>query len=260
MAQKKIQVTKDYRLFERSSENRITNIKKHKKLVDSMKTYGFLPEFPIVVFKNGTGKWKVRDGQHRLMIAESQGLPVYWIEASQDWDVAKINCAAKGWVLRDYAEKFKANGNKHYAEGLEFADEHHLPVGTAFALLAGYTNFSNTQDAFVDGTFKIKDRSWADAVAAIYSPLVALASPVRNARFIEACMAVCRVKDFDANRLLRNVKRCREKLVAYSTRDAYLDMLEEIYNFGCHHLVGLKAAALMAMRDRSAAQPKKKAG
>lgn len=63
-------------------------------------------------------------------------------------------------------------------------------------------------------------------------------------------MSVCRVPDFDAGRLLQCAARCRERLVSYSTRDAYLGMLEEVYNFGRKQLFGLKSAAVMAMRDR----------
>lgn len=257
-ASRKVNVTKDYRLFTRSSENRNLCPKKHKKLEQSMKQYGFLPCFPIVVFRGANGKLIVKDGQHRLAIAETLGLPVHWIEETIDFDIATINCTSRVWVLRDYAEKYSANGKAAYVEGLEFADANHLPIGTAFALLGGTTSFGNVQTAFIDGTFKIKDRSWAESVAYVYTSLIELAPEIRNARFIEACMAACRVAEFDAARVIHNAKRCREKLVAYSTRDAYLEMLEEIYNFGRAKLLGLKAAATMAMRDRNAVVTKKR--
>ncbi len=259
-AARKIQVTKDYRLFHRhEGENRPLNIKKHKKLKDSMSLYGFLSCFPIVCVRGEDGRLIIKDGQHRHMIAESLGLPVYWIEEEVDFDVAVVNCTAKIWALRDYAQKHAVNGLSSYGEGLEFAAQHGLPIGTAFALLAGTTTFSNCTDQFIDGTFTIKDRKWADAVAGIYGPVTTMSAQVKNQRFIEACMAVCRVKEFNQKRLLANAERCREKLASYSTRDAYLDMLETIYNFGRKDLVGLKALATMAMRERNAAKPKRKA-
>lgn len=252
MSAKKIQSTKNYRLFERhSSENRPLDIKKHKKLLESMKLYGFLECFPIVVVRNEKGQLIVKDGQHRLTIAETLGIAVHFVEESVDFDVAVVNSTAKVWVVRDYAGKHAANGLKQYQEGIDFADRHSLPVGTAFSLLAGTTSFSNVQDAFMDGSWKIKDRDWADAVAGTYGPLVAMSPVMKNARFIEACMAACRVSGFDAARLIAGAERCREKLVAYSTRDAYLDMMEAVYNFNRKNLVGLKAAAVMAMRERN---------
>lgn len=257
MATRKVQATKNYRMFGRSDENRPLDLRKHKKLFDSLKLYGFLPSFPIVCFRDSKGQWIVKDGQHRLAIAESLGLTVYWIEETTDFDVAVINGTPKTWALRDFAQKWAANGKADYQAGLDFADQHHLPVGIAFSLLGGTTSLGNIQPAFGDGTFRIKDRKWADSVAGIYSPLVDFSAALKSARFIEACMAVCRVDDFDPKRLLANAERCREKLVSYSTRDAYLDMLETVYNFGRKQLVGLKSQAVMALRDRCAVKPKK---
>jgi len=249
----KVSVTKNYRLFGRSQENRPLDVKKHRKLLLSMQQYGFLPCYPIVCQRNGGKELVIKDGQHRLMFAEKLGLPVYYIVEEVDFDVATINCTAKTWALQDYAQKHATNGKKMYRAGMEFAEEHKLPLGTAFALLSGTTTFSNVQESFVDGTFRIKDREWADLVASVYSALVSLSRDVRNARFMQACMAACRVEEFNPTRLIQNARRCRDKLVSYSTRDAYLDMLEVIYNFGRKELLALKVAATMAMRSRSAA-------
>lgn len=250
---KKIQATKNYRLFGRSDENRPFDMKKHRRLMESMKLYGFLQEFPIVCVRDSKGNLVVKDGQHRLAIAESLGIAVFWIEASKDWDVAVVNSTAKPWVVRDYAEKHAANGLSQYAEGLAFADQHHLTIGVAFSLLSGTTSFGNAQRQFIEGTFKIKDRKWADDVASVYTALTGLSPDrhFRNARLIEACMAVCRVPEFEPKRLIANAERCREKLVPYSNRESYLSMLEAVYNFGRTKLFGLKSAAEMAMRDRN---------
>ncbi len=253
----KINVTKNYKLFGRSEENRPVNLKKHRPLELSMKEYGFLRSFPISCRRDSTKGLIVKDGQHRLAIAETLGLPVFWVEDPVDFDIAKVNNGQEKWQVRDFADKYAANGITAYRDGLEFADRHRLPIGTAFALLSGYTCFTGCKDAFVAGKFVVKDRKWADNVAAIYVPLVTMAPLMKNVRFIEACMAVCRVPTFEAKRLLQNAERCREKLVPFSTREAYMDMLESIYNFGRAKLVGLKAEATMLMRERSPIKPKK---
>jgi hypothetical protein len=79
-----------------------------------------------------------------------------------------------------------------------------------------------------------------------------LSGDVRNMRFMEACMAVCRLEGFDVERMLSCSSRCRERLLSYSTRDAYLDMIEEVYNFGRSKLVPLKMPAIEVMRKRNA--------
>lgn len=252
----KIVNTRNYRLFDNDGENRPLDVATHKNLTQSMRAYGFLPCFPIIVVRDGN-KLIVKDGQHRLAIAETLGLPVYYVEVKTSFDIARINNTAKNWIPRDYARKFSTNGVKAYEEGIEFANQHKLALTTAFALLAGTTHFSNCQHLFYSGAFKVKDREYADRVAGLYTPLVKLSPALRkNTRLLEACMAVSRVEDFDAERLLRNAKRCPEKLMSYSTREAYLEMLEDVYNFRHQKLVGLKAAATMVMRERSAAKPK----
>jgi hypothetical protein len=258
MASRKIQATKNYRMFSRSEDNRATDVKKHKGLMESMREYGFIPSFPIVCYRDKNGKLIVKDGQNRLEIAETLGLPVYWCEEEIDFNIAKVNSTSLTWRLQDYAHMFAKNGNAAYQEGLEFTGQNGLPIGIAFALLAGKTGYTNIKSEFVSGKFKIKDRKWAEAVAGIYVPLVALSDDIKNARFLEACMAVCRVKDFDAERLIHSAKRCRDLLVSYSTREAYLDMLQEIYNFGRSKLVDLKVSAVMAMRERNATVAAKK--
>lgn len=257
-AERKVNATKDYRLFTRTGDNRDLDVKKHKRLLKSMKEYGFLPCFPIVCVRTKSGKLNVKDGQHRLAIAEMLGIQVFWVETTEDFDVATINSTSIIWKLRDYCKRFADDGIKSYQEALEFSDLHSVPIGLAISILGGTVSFTNVSIAFYDGKFEVVDRELADKFASIYVPFVSLNRVLRNARFIEACIAVCRVKNFDVNRLVSNAGRCREKLVQFASRDAYLEMLEAIYNFKRSNLVGLRAEATMAMRARNPANGKMK--
>jgi hypothetical protein len=252
MASKQIKHTRDYGMFERSSDNRPVDMRKHSGLIESMKQYGFLPEFPIVCVPGKNGKIIIRDGQHRFQAACSLGLYIYWIDASRDFDVAILSKGQRPWVPSDYAHKWADNGVQAYRDGLEFAEKYKLPIARAFSLLAGTTSFTNIADEFRNGTLKIKEPEFAATVAGLYAAFVKASPSVRNDRFVEACIAVCRVNGIDISRLIGGMARCREKLVAYSTREAYLEMLEDIYNFGRKVSVGLKAEAMNAMRIRSA--------
>lgn len=249
---KQINVTKNYGQFIRSEENRPVDLKRHRKLVESMKEYGFIPEFPIVCVRDKDDRLIVKDGQHRLAIAFQLGIPVFWVESDIQFDTAKINCTSKTWVAKDYANTFAMSGKVDYQEGIDFAAQHGIPVTIAFSLLGGTVSWGNVSGAFFAGEFKVTDKRWAGSVAGIYKVLSGLSSKVRNSRFIAACMAVCRVEGFDPKRLLSNAERCPDKLLSYSTRDAYLEMIEDIYNFGRAKLVPLKIEALTAMRERSA--------
>jgi hypothetical protein len=261
MSSLKINSTKNYRLFTRSSDNRDTNPGRRRRLKLSMQKYGFLPYFPIVC-KRVDGKLVVMEGQHRLAIAETLGIAVHWVEADKDFDIAEVNSTAEVWRVRDYAEKFSKNGLTAYTDGLEFAKTHRLPITIAFALLSGNATWSSVVGQFISGAFKIKDRPYAEMVAGLYGPLTALSPDIKNARCLQACIAVCRVKEFEPGRLIHGATKCREKLVSYSTREAYLGLFEELYNFNRQRLFGLRAAATQVMRSRSAvvvAAAKKKA-
>ena len=254
----KVCKTKNYRMFNRDKENRFLDVKKHKKLKLSMKRYGFLEAFPIVCYRDKDKKMVVKDGQHRLAFAEELGLDVYYLITNDDFNISIINDTPSLWKPIDHARKYAANGNSVYQEGIEFADKHNIPVGKAFALLAGTTTYNNILKPFTEGNFKIKDREWADMVASVYLTLIKM-SPMINAncRLLEACMSACRVEEFDPDRLLSGAARCRDKLVNYSTREAYMEMLEFVYNFGRKQLFPLKIKSQEAMKARISVFEKK---
>ncbi len=257
MATPKLQATKDYRLFIRSADNRPLDPAKHKRLRKSMEKNGFLPCYPIVCIRDRNKHLVIYDGQHRLAFAESLALAVYYVVLEQGFDIAQVNSTQEKWNTRNFAETYAAQGKVAYQEGLEFADRHCISTGIAFGLLAGTTSWTNVKNEYYGGTFRIRDKQWAEMVGTIYSAIVSKAPKLRNARLIEAAMAITRVKGFDVQRLIVGVDRCLDKLQPYSTRDAYLEMLEVIYNFGRKQLVGLKVAAIQAMRDRNFKHGKK---
>lgn len=245
-----IKVTHDYSIFETSPDNRRVQAKKHKKLGASIKKNGVLPYWPIVVFRNGSGKMKILDGQHRLFFAEANHLPVYYIEADQEFNIAEINNTQKTWQLVDYVEVFIDQGKRDYREALEFSTTHHLCLGRAFAVLAGHTTISAVKDDVERGTYKIRDREYAERVASTYCPVVELERALRKDAFLDACMAACRVEDFSPSRLADGAKKCRSKLINYAERDGFLSMMEEIYNHNRRSLFPLRIKAIEVMRSR----------
>jgi hypothetical protein len=248
----KLNVTKDYSLFHHDPANRPLELPAHLPLKRLMDKWGFLPEFPIVCYRKN-GKLYIKEGQHRHAFAEELGLPIYWIETNSDYDISEIQAGMKKWSVANYAGRWAAAGIKDYEECIAFADRYGLQMGHAAALLSGVVNASLIRRKFQDGEFRVTDRKWADSVGSMYSEIVALEKAVKSSRFLEACMAVCRVPDFEPARFIHNAKKCRDRLIAYSTRDSYLEMIEEIYNRGRQTLLGVKAAATMAMRERNVA-------
>ena len=88
-------------------------------------------------------------------------------------------------------------------------------------------------------------------MAIVYQQIAGMDSRLKNSRLVEALVAVHRVADFDSKRFSSNLHQCQEKLKPYSTRDGYLEMLEDIYNFRKKILYPLKNNALNVMRSRN---------
>lgn len=258
MATHVVRSTKDYSLFELSPENRQICLNKHRKLEASMQKYGFLRCFPMACYKRGT-KWVIKDGQHRFEVAKKLALPVWWVESPDDFDVADTAQGQVTWNAADYVNRFIRRGLKAYIELQDFCDAHRISIQVGAKLLSGTVSFGNITQKFYAGELVIKDRRWADVVASCYTGLANLSASVRNARCLEACMWAARVPKFDAGRLLSNAERCVDRLRPYSTRDAYLTMIEEVYNFHRKQLVPIKIAAEQAMRERNALNAKRKA-
>lgn len=257
----KILSTSDYDLFKYSKDNRPLRLEKHRHLHNSMRLYGFLPCFPIVVYYDNKGRLIVKDGQHRLAIAEDLSLPVYYVVEETDFDVAISNNAQRPWVFADYAEKWAAQGKKEYQELLAFASRHKVPAIAAFKLLCG-TVSPVYREEFVAGKFYARDYLFAEKAVGVYAALAMAQPQLRNAEtLITACMMACRAEGFDPARLLKNLPRCLTKLKGYTNKDGYLDMMEEIYNFDARYgrLFPLKIEVAKAMRTRNPINKKKAA-
>uniref|UniRef100_A0A6M3KW12 ParB-like N-terminal domain-containing protein n=1 Tax=viral metagenome TaxID=1070528 RepID=A0A6M3KW12_9ZZZZ len=248
----KFQATKNHGLFVPSDHNRPVTLRGRKGLVESMRKHGFLPYYPIVC-KRVNWTLQIVDGQHRLAAAQVLGIPVWYVvvRESDDFNVAEVNAEQKPWTNRDYAECFAAmdGGNKHYQAVLDFSKTYHVAVSLAAGVLAGVTTFHIVRRSFKAGTFQIASKTFAAEVLTLYLELGALESSIKGQRMLTACLAVCKWSGFSGSRLLQGAKRCREKLVPYGTRDAFLGMFEELYNYGRAKKAALRIEALNAINE-----------
>jgi hypothetical protein len=239
-------------MFHVSEDNRPLDVSKRKALRDSMKAYGFLKSFPLSCFRNGDKKLIVKDGQNRLAIAEELGLPVHYFVEDVNYDIATVNNAQQKWTLNDYAMKWAANGRKDYSTLLAFLESHSLPIGLGMALLCGACSANgDLMRKFREGRFQVSDYDFADRVAGVFTQLGVLSKDVKIRNCLAALIAAMRISGFDPKRLIDGAKRRPEKLKAYATRDCFLDMIEDLYNFNRTKLVPIKMPALQILRERN---------
>ena len=247
-----ITITKDYDLFHLIDKNRRIDIKKHKGLYRSLQKNGYYNFYPIICLRGG-GKLYIQDGQHRLAIARELKIPVSYLVTKFEIDIPAVNAVPVKWSYLDYVEAWISAGKGEYQKGLDFYNRHSMSITKAFTLLSGRVNFAGFKDTFISGGFKIKSYEMAERVAGMHDVFYSLSKHMQGQRFVEALQAVAMVKGFEPNRLMQNVVKCREKIIPYSTRDAFLDMLQDIYNFRKRALFPLKIQAIQAGKARNPA-------
>lgn len=263
MPNPKLQRTKDYSKFVFAKGNRDVTVNhlrpQHKALKASMEKYGFLPFFPIAVYADGNGKLVITEGQHRFTFAREMGLDVYYVIHEEPVDIAEINQCAATWTPNDYCKKWLHDGNKEYERAADFAEQYGVPLTIAFSMLAGSASWSSAvKKKFERGEFRITNSKFATRVASIYKNLCEINKSAKHNQMVRSLWACCLVPHFEETRLINTARRRPEMLVRVGSVDAWLDILQDIYNFGRSAKVPLKFEAQEASRSNSRAMPRKK--
>lgn len=229
-----IHKTTDYQIFDNTCLNRTLKPAKHKRLLASMKKYGFQWWHPIVCRKSGR-LLLVIGGQHRLQFAKELGLPVYYVILTER-DATKLPSIPEGeatnvpWDIRDYAESNAAQGKESYQHLLEFCSQYELPVSYAASILSGSMQFGGVKDSYVNGDFEVTDLTFAKSIASIWLTIRRIDPSVTSGNLMQALAAICRVDGFDVERMTSKIERHKHLLERQVSKDYYLKLLERIYN------------------------------
>jgi hypothetical protein len=209
---------------------------------------------PILCIRDPQGRLIVKEGQHRLLAAIEAQVPVIWYEPAKDFDIARVASIKKNWSNDDHAHRYMVAGIPDYTAVKEFSDTNRISILAAACLLAGSPPSSAVSKAFKTGTYRVTEAKFAQRVITFFNALSQLQTSLRNNTFLNACVSVHHVSIFNPDRLYRSAKRLPNALKSYSTKDAYLTMLEEIYNhhYSHEHKIALRMLANTAMAKRMA--------
>lgn len=228
-----IQETTNYDRFELFEFNR--DVGKTTALERSMLAYGWLDPYPMHVVKNGSGKLKIKAGHHRFHVARKLGIPCkYVIAEDQGETIQELEVATRPWTLQDYLASYCRVGNEHYINVKNYLELTGIPIQCAISMLAGQTAASGNQNKkFKAGTYKVSDEKHAYDVACLVIGCSDRGVKfARNFGFVQALSAVCRVKEFDNELFLARVKLHVGMMTAQPAKDAYLSVIEQVYNYG----------------------------
>ena len=249
----KIHQTRNYGMFVPDAVNRPITEHDHSRLNrlrEKMKKYGFLPCFCLWCVPLPDGKRKVKDGQHRLAIAEELSLPVYYMDYDRD-DIqsSDLGGTSANWSLSDFVYSYAAQGKPDYKELIEFQQEHGLSLGTCASILYGYSANSGSVIKMVrTGDYTVRDRKGAKRIVAIIEAISRHVDWAINKGSVGAISRFVHVKEFNDEQFISKIDQYPAMLTKQPTIDMFTDMFDALYNYCSKSKIPL---SFMAKQDAS---------
>lgn len=217
--------TKDYDRFKFYKMNREVDYHHcEKKIQESLLVHGWLKSFPMIVDRD----LRIRDGQHRFVIAKKLGLeiPVMIVEHFDDEDMFCINNASKRWTSLDFLHYHMQRGDKNAKILYDLAKDYKLSVRFILTL----AHFNHNVISMSSATFR--DFNKAEMIKKInlineISDFIKLKSERINC----ALVTIIEHPQYDHNRFLAKLDYQRDKIHRCTNVSSYIDLFQEIYNY-----------------------------
>jgi hypothetical protein len=221
-----IKKTNDYSMFKTLEGNRNLNKVHLERLKKSMEVQYLL--CPIIV----NNKYEIIDGQHRYQAAKDLKLPVYYFVVKNYGlpEVQRFNSNQKNFGYDDFLQGYCDLGYDDYIILHEFKSKYNLDWNSSFLLLTGRSG-SHVGDEFKNGNFKIKDLKKADLLASRLTDFGKYYKGFLRRSFVQAFYQMVNTKNYDHLQMLNKLRYMAEEMRDCTNKDAYISMLERIYNY-----------------------------
>ena len=233
--------TTTYSLFKKHSSNRVLNNSNLNRIKNSVKLCNRLRYYPIVV----DADMRVIDGQHRLEAAKTLGVPVFYtiIKDATTQDIIMPNTAQKGWMVDDFVNFYKNEGNEDYKKLDEFMQKYHHTTREALLLLKGRL-CQKDRVKFKDGMFKFPDQNAIaralelrdhieDVKIFLCTKFVTNENRhiLKNLNFQYALLEFFSAKSVDFNVFMKKLEMKLDCIRPCTSRTNYIDLFKQIYNY-----------------------------
>lgn len=230
----KLQFTRDLSIFEMHELNR--DLAEKPALEESMKTHGFMPSSPIQCIRNGGARLKVIRGHHRLDYAKRLGIGVWYVIDPTVTEIFELEGdSSSHWSIKDFLHARAKAGDADCAKVIVFQKRYGIAQGAAISLMAGESAGSdNAQRKVKQGKFRVsRDLTHANLVGELVNFCRASgAACAVTSGFVKALSAVARVPEFEPQIFRDRVKKMPSLLALQATTKSYLELIEEVYNYG----------------------------
>lgn len=236
----KIYKTTDYDRFTFIKGNRVVSRGHVNRLKKSVQKRNLLHKNPILVMVTEDNKLGVIDGQHRLVVCQELGLPVYYDignELTLD-DVKLLNVTVKMWSLKDSMHRYIELGDENYMTLKKYVSEYKVGFTNAIAILASEPTlekeFNASYEAFKDGNFEIinydEKLNFTQSITG-FKQYISTERVWSHRLFMRALWRLYYGGEVDMNLLLQKYRETGTAVIGYAgTEVEYLRQLEDVYN------------------------------
>ena len=243
-----IQSTTDYSKFKIDPTNRTINQDHLDRLYDAINKKNLLREFPILVRPDGT----VLDGQHRLKVAESLGVPLFYIVTDDmtTEDVPSTNALVSKWKAQDWLDVWCAKKEPNYIALAGFLRQYpFLKLNNAINLCT-YGDRSNLHIAFKHGKYQCNDLDFAHEVARAILDFAPHVTFYKDPLFVYAVANLLEHEEYNHERMMQKMAYMSRKIVKCPDMNTYMEMFTEIYNYRTHEANRVRFEKLASASSR----------
>lgn len=231
--------TRDYALFGAIVGNRSLNQAKIDKIcADVQAGFNMLPYVPIIVCEKDD-KLAIIDGQHRKVVSERTGNPVYYVVCNTLTlkQIAMLNSRGEKWKPQDFLNCYVNLGIPDYIKLRDFIKSTGVPVGVSIDMLMFNAPKANNGggEAFQDGNFKCLYYDDAVRIAQCTEDVFGRYAFSKDRYLLAAVQELMNKGKCDFDRLKVKVKAAPVMMDKQTDKKRYLDNIERVYNFKVHN-------------------------
>jgi hypothetical protein len=224
--------TKQYSKFIYVKGNRPIDPNHVKKLAESIHEKNLLHLNPVLV----TSKMQVIDGQHRIEAAKLLKIEIYY-EVSDEItksDMSRLNKNKKNWTITDYINYYCEEGYQIYIRFRDFANENPQFKLSVLLKIVLPSDGSEYTKSVQDGVLNISNMDKAKKIIDAINKINNLPFDFKfiyDCRFPLAIGKCITTPKFNIDNLTEKIKANPRRFVKCSTKEEYLELIEEIYNY-----------------------------
>jgi hypothetical protein len=221
--------TYDYALFSHIEGNRNIEPRNVERLKASMQEK-YLP-VPIVCNE----LMQIIDGQNREEAARSLGLPIYYmvVPGLRKEDVIRLNVNRSNWSSETYLKAYIEDGLEDYILLQDFKKKYKFPLGECICMLSGGTAQKSGDQTriFQAGKFRIKNYKKAIEAAEKITEVKPFYEGYNRRSFVYAMLQLFTNPNYSHKEFLSKLSLQQTKMVGCATKQQYIALIEEIYNY-----------------------------